>query len=463
MREPGPPPGATILTPVHRELPYRPLWPLAYALREREPGVAFLDSSCAPEAEGRWSILAWRPRRVVAWPQGCPGAMAAIRALLTGAAAPRPTDSPLPFHGGWIGWFAYDLGRHIERLPSRARSDPATPDFVLGEYDLALVEDRMERRLYLSGACRGAPGRPRWEKRVARALRVLCAGSRGGEGAVAVATAPRPALARDQYRRNVERVLAYIRAGDIYQANFAYHFESTVRGPSRDLYRRLRAASPAPYGAMLALPGGPELLSISPELFLRRCGERVVTRPIKGTRPRARDARHDAALHDALLHSEKECAELLMIVDLLRNDLGRVARVGSVRVERQRDLVAHPTVHHAVATIAAEVDRSVDAAALLAATLPGGSVTGAPKIRAMEILDELEDVRRGAYTGVAGYLGYDGDLCLNILIRTLTRCGNAVRFHVGGAIVADSDPDAEYAETLAKARALIGALTHVEA
>jgi para-aminobenzoate synthetase component 1 len=269
---------------------------------------------------------------------------------------------------------------------------------------------------------------------------------------------PRPDVPRDEYLRRVERVIEYIRAGDVFQANLAQRFTTRLRVPSAEVHRRLRAASPAPWGCWMRL-GGPEILSISPEMFLTRAGERVVTRPIKGTRPRSADAAEDARLFAELESSEKDRAELAMIVDLERNDLGRVARVGSVRVGQAREIRAHPTVFHASATVEAQVDRSVHAADLVRATMPGGSITGAPKIRAMEIIEEIEDARRGPYCGSAGWFGRDGDLSLNILIRTLVVRGDRAVFHAGGGVVADSDPAMEYEETLVKARALVTALS----
>lgn len=452
------------LTPASLELPYRPLWPVAQALMPSVPGLVFLDSGGPLSEEARWSILAWRPRRVLAWPQGRPGALAALRDHLASARLAPPADSPLPFHGGWIGWFGYDLGRHIESLPCRAQSDHALPDYVISEYDRALVEDRIDKRLYVAGAGDPPPDADSLLAHADDALQRSCSTDPALVCADPAATPPpRSSLDRDHYCHAVQRILAYIRAGDVYQANFSHRFDARARVPSWDLYRRLRAASPAPHGCYLALPRGPRILSISPERFLHRRGRRVETRPIKGTRPRDSQPTVDAHLRNELLQSEKERAELLMIVDLLRNDLGRVARIGTVRVEELRELVAHPTVHHAVATIAADLDPQVDATALLAATMPGGSVTGAPKIRAMEILGELEEVRRGPYSGSAGYIGYDGDLSLNILIRTLVQTGHDVTFHVGGGIVADSDPDAEYDETLAKARPMLRALMDARA
>ncbi len=445
------------LAPFRQELPYRELWPVARALATREPGVAFLDSGCDAEHEGRWSVLGWRPRRTLRWPAGKPGALRGLRHLLGERRMDPDPESPAPFRGGFIGWITYDIGRHVERLPDSLPADAAVPDFAIAEYECLLVEDRVDRRLFLSGACDPYEGPSRLVARESEYLDLAASLSEPAHVDGPAAGPVRPDVGRATYLARVERVLAYIRAGDIFQANLSQRFTAELRIPAIELYARLRATSPAPYGCWMDL-GGPQVLSISPELFLARRGERVLTRPIKGTRPRSADPAEDERLRQELATSEKDRAELAMIVDLLRNDLGRVARTGSVTVEEARALHDHPTVHHAVATVAAELDDAVDAADVIAATMPGGSITGAPKIRAMEILEELEDVRRGPYCGSAGWFGYDGDLLLNILIRTLVVQGNAASFHVGGGIVADSDPDAEFEETLDKARALLAAL-----
>lgn len=449
---------------VQQELRYRPLAGLASALIQRsEFPVAFLDSSAEPAPDARWSILGWRPKQVVTWPQGRPGAFEALRALLSERQVEATTDdqstgAPLPFHGGWLGWFAYDLGRHIERLPATATADPTVPDFALAECDAALLEDRVEGRLFaVASAETSEAARNRCESIVAEAADLKPAPQVGFGGPIASTLSER--ITREDYLGHVARILHYIEMGDIYQANFSYRVDAEVRAGAAQLYHRLRLASPAPYGCFLRLPGAPELLSISPELFLQRRGAQIETRPIKGTRPRSDDPARDSQLRDELWQDAKERAELLMIVDLERNDLGRVARVGSVAVPDLRSLVTHPTVHHAAATVTAELAPNVDVASLLGATLPGGSVTGAPKIRAMEILEELEGDRRGPYTGCAGYIDYNGNLALNILIRTIVREGRRAHFHVGSAIVADSDPAAEYDETRAKAAAMLHALT----
>lgn len=445
------------LAAFRQEIPYRELWPVARALAAREPGVAFLDASSEEEDEGRFSVLGWRPKRTIRWPVGASGAIEGLRRVLGEPRMERDPDAPVPYRGGHLGWIAYDIGRHVETLPDRHGPTDGVPDVVLAEYEALVVEDRRDRRLFVTGACSPKEGPSRLVARQAEFLEIAASVPEppGHDGPAAVDV--RADVERAAHEERVARVLEYIRAGDVFQANLAQRFRGRLRVPAIEAYARLRAASPAPYGCWLDL-GGPQVLSISPELFLRRTGERVETRPIKGTRPRSPDAAEDDRLRDELDRCEKERAELAMIVDLLRNDLGRVARIGSVRVEEARALHRHPTVHHAVATVAAELDPSVHAADLVAATMPGGSITGAPKIRAMEILEELEDARRGPYCGAAGWFGYDGDLALNILIRTLVVQGDEVSFHVGGGIVADSDPAREYEETLVKGRALLRAL-----
>jgi para-aminobenzoate synthetase component 1 len=262
---------------------------------------------------------------------------------------------------------------------------------------------------------------------------------------------------RADYLRAVERAREYIAAGDIFQVNLSHRLEGEWGGAAWPLYERLRAASPVSYGAYLDL-GATKVLSASPERFLRLNGERVETRPIKGTRPRGGTRDEDRDLGEGLLASEKDRAENLMIVDLLRNDIGKVSRVGSVRVPELFHLERHASVWHLVSTVTGELRAGLGAVDLLEACFPGGSVTGCPKIRAMEIIEELEPVRRGVYCGAIGYLSFTGDMDTNIAIRTLVLKDGRMHLQVGGAVTYDSDPEAEYAETLAKGRALLGAL-----
>jgi para-aminobenzoate synthetase component 1 len=264
---------------------------------------------------------------------------------------------------------------------------------------------------------------------------------------------------RREYEAAVAKIRDYIAAGDVYQVNLAQRFEVAVTEGAFDLYARLRALNPAPFGAYLSL-GDVAVASISPERFVRLDPSGVVeARPIKGTRPRGVTADDDGALAAALLASAKDRAENVMIVDLLRNDLGKVCRPGTVLVPELCALESHPTVHHLVSTITGQLRDDADAFDLLRAAFPGGSVTGAPKIRAMEIIAELERAPRGVYCGAIGYISASGAMDMNIPIRTVVLRGGAASFHAGAGIVWDSDPAAEYDETLAKARAMIDALT----
>ena len=250
----------------------------------------------------------------------------------------------------------------------------------------------------------------------------------------------------------------YIRAGDIFQANLSQRLEAPLRESPWSLYRRLRRINPAPFAAFFEFDDA-AVVSASPERFLRAgVGGDVEARPIKGTRPRGVGPEHDAALGRALTESEKDRAENLMIVDLLRNDLSRVCRPGSVRVPELFALEHYSTVHHLVSTVVGQLADGSDAVDLLCASFPGGSITGAPKVRAMEIIAELEPSRRGVYCGSIGYLSVTGALDTSIVIRTYVALGDRVYFSVGGGIVSDSDPEDEYRETMHKAKALIEAL-----
>ena len=333
--------------------------------------------------------------------------------------------------GAAVGYLGYGLKRHIEALPDTAVDDVGLPDCYLAFYERVHAFD--PRPL--------APPPP-----------------------TPAPTPPfqglRSSFSRAAYDAAVRRALAYIRAGDIYQVNVTQRFQARCPGDPFDAYRLLRVQSPAPFAAFLRAPDF-AVLSSSPELFLRyEPADRLIeTRPIKGTRPRGSDAATDAALAREMLASEKERAENLMIVDLERNDLGKVAAIGSVRVTGLFEVETYATVHHLTSTVQARLREDRDIVDLLRATFPGGSITGAPKIRAMGIIDELEPVARGVYTGAIGYIGFDGALELNIAIRTMVITGGAAYFGVGGGIVADSEPALEYEETLHKGAALARVLT----
>ena len=333
--------------------------------------------------------------------------------------------------GAAVGYLGYGLGSLIEELPCTAAADLGLPDCSLGFYDDVSVLD--PERLSAGAAV----------PTLARSFAGLAS-----------------TFTRDRYLATVERVLRYIQAGDVYQVNLSQRFSADCAADPFDVYLRLRCLSPAPYAAFLRFPDF-VLMSSSPESFLEAdpLTRAIETRPIKGTRPRSRDFAEDAALVRDLSASEKDLAENLMIVDLERNDLGRVAETGSVEVTGLFEVESYATVHHLVSTVRARLRRDRDLVDLLRATFPSGSVTGAPKVRAMQIIDELEPVARGPYTGAIGYIGFDGSMSLNVAIRILVVKDQRAYFHVGGGIVADSDPVAEYQETLDKGAALAQALT----
>ncbi|MFQ5803364.1 MAG: aminodeoxychorismate synthase component I [Candidatus Methylomirabilales bacterium] len=390
----------------------------------------------------------------------------ALRALLERFRV-RWTSQPVPFLAGAVGHLGYDLGRHIEQLPCLATDDLQVPDCLFGLYDRALIFDHVKRRLVVAST--GLPelnpdaayrrARVRGEELIRRlewltewrALRI----SPGQLGPPIGGLQAN--FTKDGYLDAVRKAKEYIAAGDIYQVNLSQRFSTGLDGDPFVLYRRLHRINPVPFGCFLDY-GDVAIVGTSPERFLRLRGRRVETRPMKGTRPRGKSPEEDRYLREELLRSVKDQAELVMIVDLERNDLGRVCEYGSVRVSTLRALETYATVFQTTANIVGRMRRDRDRIDLIRASFPGGSVTGAPKIRAMEIIEELEPTRRGVYTGSIGYLDFGGDLDLNIAIRTMICRGGQAHFQVGGGIVADSDPEEEYEETLVKAKALIEAL-----
>ena len=370
-----------------------------------------------------------------------------------------PFNSKFPFNGGAVGFFSYDLGRYLERIPSSSVDDLQTPDYCLALYDVIAAFDHRENTTYIIS--NGLPAKG--EKAIARArarmdeLETMLRAPKSRAAVTPANGTPEGHFTREEYMDAVQKVVDYIYAGDIFQANLSQRFSLAYQGDPWALFCRLHDINPAPFAAYLNF-GDFKVISASPERFLKVDGPVVETRPIKGTRPRGETPSQDEHFRDELWNSEKDRAELMMIVDLERNDLGRVCKVGSVRVPELLRLEEYATVFHLVSTVMGELPGEKDCIDLLAATFPGGSITGAPKIRAMEIIEELEPVRRGIYTGSIGYLGFDGCADLNIVIRTIICKGGRLYFQVGGGITADSDPAAEYEETLHKARALLSAL-----
>jgi para-aminobenzoate synthetase component I len=382
------------------------------------------------------------------------------------AAEAVPTQLPdllslpdLPFMGGAIGYFGYDLARRIEPLASTKPVDvDAVPDLVVGIYDWAVVVDHEQCESWLVAAERDPNSAVIWPDLVAMFSHALdCDVVRDGAQPLASSFQVGDVVCNFSlatYRAAFEQIQRYIHAGDCYQVNLAQRFSAPVSGDHWLGYQALRRLNPAPHSAYLNFPGV-RVLSSSPERFLSVRQGVVETKPIKGTRPRAAEAAADAALALALSLSEKDRAENLMIVDLLRNDLGKVCLPGSVQVPRLFEVAHFATVHHLVSTVIGRLAPGCDALGLLRAAFPGGSITGAPKLRAMQIIDELEPHRRGVYCGAIGWLGFNGDMDTSIAIRTVVSANGQLEFCAGGGIVADSEADAEYRECFDKAAALL--------
>ncbi len=457
-----------LVHPFEQDRPLAPLRALAglpcpFLLQSSLP-----DAGAAGPRRARWSVFGADPFAVF---RGGDHAQAIAAFRRFAEHAPRgdmPRVTGAPFTGGAVGYWAYDYGRRLETLPSLAADDLGLPDFVFALYDVvgAYDHDTQQTWLFSSGLpLEGDAAVTRAHERLTMFRNLLL-----GPGRAAHVLEPaerRPIVTgtfdRHGWRRAVESVRESIRRGDIFQANLAQRWRLTqpaAMAMAPALYEALAQHSPAPYAAYLGFDDH-ALLSASPERFLEVRGEHVETRPIKGTRPRGATAEEDERLAAELLASEKDRAENVMIVDVLRNDLGRVCETGTVRAAAVCELERFPQVLHLTSTVTGRLREGLDAFDLLHACFPGGSITGAPKIRAMEIIETLEPVRRHAYTGAIGYVGWEGDADWNVAIRTATALADGLVFHAGGGITADSDPDAEYRETLDKAEGLRLALASI--
>jgi para-aminobenzoate synthetase component 1 len=431
------------------------------------PGLTLLESA-RPGRRARWSYLAADPLAVLDLADDGPQPLASARRMLARMAAgrlrPPDDDGALPgWTGGLAGYLGYDVGRRFERLPSIAVVDQDLPELRLGLYDLVVAWDRRTGAAWLVG--RAVDGEV---ERLRRRREALVSMLQTPPNAATSTLPPMPVTFvadtdRAAFEGMVEDVRAAIAAGEIYQANVARRLVAAFDGDPWPVYRRLRTGDPVTHAAYLDLGQRTALLSASPEPFLSLDPDGLVaTDPIKGTRPRGATPEADRLLACELLSSAKDRAENTMIVDVLRNDLGRVCLRGSVRVPRLCRLERTGAVQHLVSTVTGRLEPGRDAFDLLAASFPGGSITGAPKIRAMEVIESLEPVRRGPYTGAALWIGADGAMGSSILIRTLVADGRRLTLHVGGGMTWRSDPAEEYAETVAKARGPLSALGAVE-
>lgn len=456
------------------QLKYTPDSTVLFERVSHEEWAIFLDSAKPQGQYGRYDIIVSRPVMTIsvlnnsAYVSSNDGSTSFIEddpfALLKRLMAPYFTEQEnesdqLPFSGGAVGYFGYDLVRYLEKLPNTAQNIAHTPEMSIGIYDWALVVDHREQSTFLVSQCHDPHTIENWQD--------LCH----------LFDTPVISLKSNQFKRIIEpafkiqgavgsnmdlplyseafnKIKRYIFDGDCYQVNLAQRFSVKAVGDAWVAYKKLREISPAPFMAYMNLPGM-QVLSGSPERFLQIIDQQVETSPIKGTRSRADDAEQDMTNAKELVGSLKDQAENLMIVDLLRNDISKNCEVGSIKVSNLFSLQSFANVHHLVSTVAGTLAKGKTAIDLLRGCFPGGSITGAPKLRAMQIIEELEPHRRGLYCGAIGYIGFNGNMDTNIAIRTMVYADNEISFYAGGGIVADSEMVKEYKETWDKASSML--------
>jgi len=443
----------------------------------RLESASILGGNASRTDTGRFSYFAAQPKEIFQFRTGQDDPFGRLQRALTKYKLEKDSDINLSrgiFRGGWIGYFSYELGRYIERLPAAAIDDIGLPLIRLCFYDRFIAYDHQEESFWLLAL--GLPDDAERPEDKLDALERLLAESQKTR-------LPQPASAdlenidfaqvrsnmdKNYYLRTVEKIKGYIYDGEVYQINFSQRFKCDYDARAIELYHWQNFYNPSPCASFIDA-GGFQIVSASPEMFITIADGVIQTKPIKGTRPRL-DETAKAALQakqinawnfNELLGSEKERAELNMIIDLERNDVARICRPGTRSVVQPRTIETYPTVFHAVATVAGRLREEINFGDILKALFPGGSITGAPKIRSMEIIDETEPTARGVYTGSIGFIGMDGSAYLNIAIRTIIIKDKKAYAQAGGGIVADSDPEAEWAETIVKARALLAGINSV--
>lgn len=434
-----------------------------YPYKEEQYAV-FLDSSLEND-QGRYSIIGVNPYMILSQENG--------QCTVNGTADRRPLEevldhyletfgeenqTELPLVSGAVGYLSYDFGRRFEHVSSCHQKETGVPEAVFVFYDNLIIADQRERKLYLTAReeNRSAEDAFREIERTARESIFLRKQERQQRTADFV-----PDFQKQEYEKAVEQMISYIEEGDIYIANMTQQLRIPGQGRCYDVFHYLRTHNPSPFGAYMNY-GDFQVICASPERFLKVADKTVVTRPIKGTRRRGRNRAEDIQLRQELLDSEKDRSELLMIVDLERNDLNRICKPGTVKVPEHCTAEEYATVFHLVSTVEGKLREGTDFQDLLKAMFPGGSVTGAPKIHAMEIIDRLERRQRGLYTGSIGYVSLNGDCDFNIVIRTAVYKDGMYRLGVGGGITWESDPGFEYEETMQKAKAVLEAVAAAE-
>lgn len=464
------------ISPIIKEIPL--IDPMEVFDIVKENNYAFfLDSGMNKYGLGRYSFIGFEPflvfksrhKRIEIFEENTrkqfeDDPFSALRVIINQYKLQLIPDLP-SFIGGAVGYFGYEMRHLIENVPGKGIDDLEIPDCIFCFYDLIFIFDYLKRKTYISSSGFPENGRLREIKAKKRLTEVLAKLSQisynssmhNSQFAIRNHVNIASNFIQEKYLEAVRVAKEYICAGDIYQVNLSQRLTANLFIPEFELYKNLKNLNPAPFACFLDLKDV-IIASASPERFLQVEGGNVVTRPIKGTRPRGKTKYEDLKLKNELKSSPKDKAELVMIVDLLRNDLGKVCKFGSVKVRELIKLETHPTVFHTVGIISGTLKPDNDRFDLLKACFPSGSITGAPKIRAMEIIDELEPTKRHIYTGSIGYLSFTQGMDLNIAIRTFVIKNNKVYFHVGGGIVADSLPQDEYNETLHKGKALIEAL-----
>jgi para-aminobenzoate synthetase component I len=422
----------------------------------------------------RFSYWACQPKEVFEFCAGQTEPFEKLQAVLERYELEGNSDLPKGmFVGGWIGYFGYELGRYIEKLPARAVDDLEMAMIRLGFYDRVIAYDRTDDAwwiiaLEVEGHKETAEDKLLWLQRKIKDKKLKIKDINQKEK---INSGIRSNMSKEDYLKAIEKIRRYIYEGDVYQINFSHRFECDYNARPIDLYHWQNVHNPSPYAAYLDA-GEFAIVSASPEMFITIADRVISTKPIKGTRARCgtgvspvkNENMAETAMppnlinkknFNELLSCEKERAELNMIIDLERNDLGRICQYGTIKVSQPRTIEAYPTVFHAVATVEGKLRDEISFCDVIKAMFPGGSITGAPKIRSMEIIDELEPTQRGVYTGSIGFIGIDGTVCLNIAIRTVIIRGSKAYAQTGGGIVYDSRPEAEWQETLTKAKALL--------